>query len=573
MTPLNRSIRRRSRSSRRGAIIVKLAVTLPVIGGFAALGIDMTYLHNVHADLQRTADAAALAAAARLARETGADPQSVAYDAVCELLKRNPVGGEIMEIDPQDVVVGRAAFNDATGHVDWQGPSNLAPNAVEVHLRRTSDSPSGPVPLYFARMMGKKEAEISAQARAILIPRDISMVVDLSGSMNDDSELRQVFTTDINLKKIWDALGSPSYGHMSNWGSPLSTAWNPFLDPGLLNLHKGFNFTGPKVDANLTGYSAGEAAALKSKLHDVPSIDPMTGQDKGLANYINRTATVLGLAEWHSGMPGASFAGAPGGDGDNWIESNEMVWSPYPFPQGSWQEWIGSYMLSTSQGLVTSGAGQRFGLKTFMNYLLEARPKFEETPVLYETPEQPLEAVKDATGEIVDLLHEIDSGDQVSLEIYSQTGAHEVDLTHEFDDVRDLLLKRQAGHYDDATCIGCGVDLAFQQLTTGNARPGAAKVILLLTDGIANFLPDGTSADPDGAKAYVLSLSEQAAAMKVQIHCVGVGADADMELLQQVADTTGGSAFHAKGSVDEYSKQLREIFRTIGGKRMAVLIR
>lgn len=574
-TPITAARVRHRPSQRRGAIIVKLAVSLPVIGGFAALGIDMSYLHHVHADMQRTADAAALAAAAQLARETAADPHAVAFDAVQQILERNPISGETLEIEADDVIVGRAQFNDDTGHVAWQGPTNSAPNAVEIRLRRTADSPSGSVPLYFARMVGKKSADVTATARAMLIPRDIELVVDLSGSMNDDSELRHCYTTDINLQQIWEALGSPTFGLMTDWGNPLSQNWTALTDPGLLYLRRNGQFLGAKVDSNLAGYNAAEVAALKSKLNDPDNIDPVTGQNLGMNNWINRVGAVLGLAEWHSGMAGARFPLNPAGDGDTLIENLEMVWSPYPFPSGSWRDWIGGYMYSDSTEMVVGGvAGRmRFGLKTYINYLLEARSRFDQTPVLYMTPEQPLQAVKDAVTEIVDMLAEIDSGDQLGLEVYATTATHEIDLTHDFKDVRDTLLKRQSNHYDDATCIGCGMKLGQEYLLTGNARPGASRVMVLLTDGIANFTPDSAIADPDAAKAYVEQLTQEAKDNGIQIHCVGVGADADMELLSAVADETGGTAFHAAGSVAEYSTQLREIFRTIGGKRLASLIR
>ena len=61
-------------SVRRGAAVVQVAVFLTTLIGFAALAIDVGLLYNERADLQKTADAAALAAAAELGDYSQGDP-------------------------------------------------------------------------------------------------------------------------------------------------------------------------------------------------------------------------------------------------------------------------------------------------------------------------------------------------------------------------------------------------------------------------------------------------------------------------------------------------------------------
>ncbi len=56
---------------RKGAVVVMVAVTLVVLLGCAALAVDIGYLYVARAELQRTADAAALAGAQALARGSG----------------------------------------------------------------------------------------------------------------------------------------------------------------------------------------------------------------------------------------------------------------------------------------------------------------------------------------------------------------------------------------------------------------------------------------------------------------------------------------------------------------------
>ena len=48
------------------------------------------------------------------------------------------------------------------------------------------------LPLFFGRVLGKEHFSIEAQAIAMYQPRDIALVLDYSGSMNDDSELKSI---------------------------------------------------------------------------------------------------------------------------------------------------------------------------------------------------------------------------------------------------------------------------------------------------------------------------------------------------------------------------------------------
>ena len=48
------------------------------------------------------------------------------------------------------------------------------------------------LPLFFGRVLGKDNFSIESQAIAMYQPRDIVLVLDFSGSMNDDSELKSI---------------------------------------------------------------------------------------------------------------------------------------------------------------------------------------------------------------------------------------------------------------------------------------------------------------------------------------------------------------------------------------------
>src|SRR6185295_13222979 len=100
---------------------------------------------------------------------------------------------------------------------------------------------------------GKQSANITAQATAVLTPRDICFVLDLSLSHTFDSSLIHYRLTDVGagMKNVWKSLNSsstvgnlassgPSFGNMNTWGTDtVDSAWNYASDTGLKQLKRG----------------------------------------------------------------------------------------------------------------------------------------------------------------------------------------------------------------------------------------------------------------------------------------------------------------------------------------------
>jgi hypothetical protein len=187
--PLNKG---HASQRRRGAVAAQVAVSLTVICGFTALAVDVGHLYNAKAELQRAADASALAAAMAMTDWGGSGPLANAKVAAQNLANKNKVLGEGVQLDQaEDMKFGAAHMgSDGKYTIDWTETDELKLNAVQVRLRRTEGSPSGPVPLYFARIFGLNSSDVASQATAVMTPRDIAFVLDLSGSHNDDSSLR-----------------------------------------------------------------------------------------------------------------------------------------------------------------------------------------------------------------------------------------------------------------------------------------------------------------------------------------------------------------------------------------------
>jgi Mg-chelatase subunit ChlD len=106
---------------------------------------------------------------------------------------------------------------------------------------------------------------------------------------------------------------------------------------------------------------------------------------------------------------------------------------------------------------------------------------------------------------------------------------------------------------------------------SSEARSNAVKIILLFTDGVANVTRHGRS-DVRQAQQDALEAARDARARGVRIYTVSVGAGADQDLMEELAETGDGEQYHAGGDKDEYTAQLQKIFQQLGGKRPVILI-
>lgn len=582
--------------TRRGAVVVQVAVLSTVLLGMAAMAIDIGAMYAAKTELQAAADSAALAAAGELLNSSAADPLAWARDIAKDYALRNAVANVHAGISDSDVEFGKAIFNAETGRYSFQ-PGGEPVDAVRVRVARTTESEGGPLQLGFANIFGVSSKNMWARASAVLLPRDIAVVIDLSGSMNDDSELKhyKAFYGDqgdlrdgiqVNLRDIWCALDGPapsrpyvpgseseseyaddtgpSVGNMTVWGSEVvPETYAPASDAGLTYIRKSKLLTNPAINAYLTsqGYTSDEISKIMGYTSDGNS-----------NHWRNRCGVMLGLASWKSGRPG----GKPGGNGDGILDNSETTWISYPSYRGTWtwQNFI-DYVQGSSGMTQTQPALQyRYGLKTFTNFLLENQAKNSQTNILWQTPEQPLQAVKDAVQTMTDVIVSLESLDRLSLETFATTVHHEVDLTDDLQSVPERLYQRQAGHYDTTTNIGGGLAQGVAELSSSRGRASAMKIIVLMTDGKPNINENGdyVGEDDPAVREYCLAKAQVAADAGIRIYCVSVGQDVDRELMQEIAAIGRGQEFYAAGTPEQYQAELEDIFRALGGKRPVALI-
>lgn len=161
-------------TGRRGAVTVLFALMLVFLMVVMAFAIDIGWIGVVRNQLQVAADAGALAAAAEMV--AGQDAGRAAAKAIAN---QNVAGGQTEKVALADSDVVFGTWNTGTRAFTAGGTS---PNAVKVTARKT-------LPLFFGRVIGHNQKDLQASAIAVSNPRDIAFVIDLSGSMNNDSEI------------------------------------------------------------------------------------------------------------------------------------------------------------------------------------------------------------------------------------------------------------------------------------------------------------------------------------------------------------------------------------------------
>jgi Flp pilus assembly protein TadG len=133
--------------------------------GMLAFAIDLGYVVHVRTELQRTADASALAAAELLRHESASS--ELAFDVAAENGWSTDLGpgdeGNGADQDPMTVEFGYWQRDEAT--FTSPAPTDKRSNAVRVTLRR-SEATNNPLRLFFARVLDNRLADVAASATA-----------------------------------------------------------------------------------------------------------------------------------------------------------------------------------------------------------------------------------------------------------------------------------------------------------------------------------------------------------------------------------------------------------------------
>jgi Ca-activated chloride channel homolog len=159
-------------------MMVLIAVLMIAFMVTVAFSIDIAMMHLSRAELRAATDAASKAAASELSRTLDTNQ---AINRGIEIAAANTVNGEPLQLVPVDFTFGRS--EEQTNGKFLFSDIGIPRNSVRVDGRRTADSPSGPVPLFFGNILGVPFFEPQTTATASYIERDVVLVIDRSGSM------------------------------------------------------------------------------------------------------------------------------------------------------------------------------------------------------------------------------------------------------------------------------------------------------------------------------------------------------------------------------------------------------
>ena len=251
----------RSSSRRRAAAAVLVLVTLLPVLGVAALCIDVGYIYSVRADLQLTTDAAAHAGSLQLpnraaARETALESARANY----------PNHGTV--VATSDIHLGNW---DLDSNVFTVGEEPI--NAVRVVARRSQQN-GNPVGLFFARIFGKHDTDISAAATAYSPTSGVRFLIDDEmfdtdiPAIEDFAAVMGVSSDDL----LTDADGD---GFIDFPPTVIELPTGQVGDEALFDIGSGFPFTsgsGPSLEDFLLFEEGGDQHGI-----DTGDLDPLTG--------------------------------------------------------------------------------------------------------------------------------------------------------------------------------------------------------------------------------------------------------------------------------------------------------
>jgi Flp pilus assembly protein TadG len=572
---------------RRGVITLLTAVLLVFLLGIIALSVDLGYIFLARTQLQVAADSAALATAA-----TMGNSQDVSTQAGIKFGGLNKVGNRPVQIQTSDIVYGTW---DTSRRTFTPSQSGMA-NAVKVTARADSTT-SGQVPLFFSQIFGQSSVTCQASAVATTNPRDICFVVDLSGSMNDDTDPNKTSSIDGSypgvgtqmMKNIFSDFGFGTYpGSSQKIGQPLgvttlsgltSTTSSPLLNT--------------KQPVTLKVGSTNYSYTVPSQ-YQIKSTDSSSTRTKKAYSWVMdmQLRGVSGFAP----LPGIMPAAKPT---PNSADSNNYNY---------WQSYLSSNSsnigyLSYLAAIETCGRDVKpFSSSTLYSplsinspdcpYHAESTdggtfnfpPREMPTHCARRAIISAIQVIKDRNQSITDSTQQ----DWVSMVTYELT-THAV-VAHNLDDQYAAAMQaccQLQACSDSAACTSTdtGLMTAINLLNT-QGRLGANKVVVLMTDGKPNLNSSSNSTISSYESAHANSnfyggssnYPQDAAMMQVSImqranwtfFPVEIGLQGDADFMNRIYSTGKGkttqtdtSPYAATGNPTLYETELKTIFQQI----------
>jgi Flp pilus assembly protein TadG len=524
--------------NRRGVIAVLAAVLFVVMLGMVAFAVDIGYMTMMQTQLQAAADSAALAAAGSSnLPQTG----TLSMTSVAEgFAAYHRVAGRNVVLNDSDVQFGTwdttaLTFTAATSS------SQLA-TAVKVTTRVASGS-GGSADLFFGKIFGVSSATSHASAVAMVNPRDICFVVDLSSSMHCDTAPGYWATTHDDL---------------------IQAVYNDLFGAGHVTYTPGDSLTSLNTNDVKTAMTAINNSSTLKYLCPTPNV--------------NDTASV-----------------------QYWTDIFNNIGTDR---SGNYQISYDSYVTllmnhGRSQELV--GGTGRYSIMSTMNPAYKQHTEvvgtgsFAHTFTNWPTPEMPTHALRRAVIAGLEVIQDRNSSigtsnqkDQVSIVAFDRVGSYPTPVSTLTTDYLAVMQAAVTLQSCGATATGTqsctdsegGLIRAVAELNSSRGRANANKIIIFLTDGNANLYesPDSTidqymhdhtgGWDNDYASNGALMQAAMLQGNNWYLYAVGIGSDADQNFMNRMAVKGGtadstGKAFTATTSSATCEATLTSIFNKI----------
>ena len=220
--------------TRRGTILPLFALLLVAICGFVAFAVDLGLIALARTQCQNAADAAALAGARSINGTSTANLTAATSNA--------QAAAEANSVISQAVQVSQVTILNGTYHYDQSSMTFAAafPPVAPDNYNLTKATVTASIKNQFSRVFGLSLSNISTVAIAAHRPRDIAIVLDYSGSMNNESDLWNCESylgslegTSNNTDPVF-----PQFGPYNTTFSPLALMQCTSTDPrvGLCNV-------------------------------------------------------------------------------------------------------------------------------------------------------------------------------------------------------------------------------------------------------------------------------------------------------------------------------------------------
>jgi len=601
-----------ARAARRGATLVLAALLMIAMLGMVAFAVDCGYMSLVRGQLQVAADSAAMAAA-QVMGSSQSNPVQTAKD----FAAYHVAGGRNVSLQNSDVEYGVWNPNSQTFT-----PSSSVGNALRISAKLDA-AHGGQAPLFFGRAFGLTGFDGQAQAIAMGNPRDICFVVDLSGSMNNDTEpgwapsamtsMNASYVTIANsmMQQVFTDFNYGSYPGTTQWvGQPLGVTQNNNAYTNLTA--NGGPLTAGTIASTYRILSTDSEATRKTKAYKW-IIDTQIASIMPNARPTPNSSTNLGYWSVYLDyiLPSVSNGRGtlPPSQSSYRIDSLDNPCTvSYPsattaLPQ-SFRNKIGysTYV----QFMMDFGRDQRPDGSTYTPLSIQSSycPYHSETTAggVFSFPpsEQPTHA---ARRSIIAAIQQVKSKNSM---ISDSTQGDWVSIVT-FDSVAGTVLKQSLTSNYDAAMTACTTLQAVgdTQLSTatetgliaaqnhikpasqgGSGRENTQKVVVLLTDGMANLKTSsnttvgnyrtahpnanfygGTSSTDYASDAAIMQTGAmQGSNWQVFAVALGLGADYSfMDRMARMGDTADddGQAPRTSGDPSAYEAELTAIFQDI----------